>query len=143
MTGDESVLAQFPGAAIDHDNFSFFQGLLEQRLLLNRCDDCGHWHHPPSPTCPSCWSHRLTPTPVRGAGIVQLQVTVRHPVPIAGLTGPGPHRLVTVELEEQPGLRFTAPAEDPRSPELPLGCPVEITWVPRNGVALPAVRAAD
>ena len=35
---------------------------LDRKLLINRCDDCGHFHHPPKPVCPDCWSKSLTPS---------------------------------------------------------------------------------
>jgi uncharacterized protein len=142
LLDDVTILASFPDAAIDHDNLSFFRGLLEQSLLLNRCDECGHWHHPPSPTCPACWSQRLTPTEVKGTGTVQLVVTAYHPVPMAGLPGPGPNLLVTLELDEQAGLRFTAPAVGEKLSDFAIGSRAELVWFDLGVGTLPVVRPA-
>ena len=39
MTNEE-LLDAWPGIRIDQDNAAYFSGLLNQQLLMNRCDDC-------------------------------------------------------------------------------------------------------
>ncbi len=41
------VLDAFPGAPVDRDNLSWYQGLLAGELHVNRCRECETWHHPP------------------------------------------------------------------------------------------------
>ena len=36
------------------DTEFFWSGLREERLLVQRCDDCGLLRHPPRPMCPRC-----------------------------------------------------------------------------------------
>ena len=105
---DEELVERFANLPIDHDNEDFYRGWLAHELRLNRCDDCGRWHHPPRPMCPSCWSWNVTATPVSGRGVVHL-VTFLHQGPSAPGVDylAGPYPVVAVDLVEQPGLRYT------------------------------------
>ena len=106
---DATLVDRFPWVQIDHDNKHLFRGWLDRRLLINRCDDCGRFHHPPKPICPECWSQSLTPTPVTGRGVVHLAMFLRQGAPAPGVDyEKGPHPVVAVELEEQAGLRFSS-----------------------------------
>jgi uncharacterized OB-fold protein len=105
MTDDE-LLDAFPGVRIDHDNAAYHRGLLERRLLVNRCDQCATWHHPPRPVCPRCWSRSVTPTEVSGTGRIALLTVLRQGPPQPGVDYAQGHALVAVELDEQPGLRL-------------------------------------
>ena len=69
---DTALVERFAHMVIDHDTKHMFRGWLDERLLINRCDDCSRFHHPPKPVCPSCWSSSLTPTPVSGRGVIHL-----------------------------------------------------------------------
>ena len=78
------------------------------------CPDCGRWHTPLRPICPSCWSGRVGPQPVAGTGTVYA-ITLLHqgPPPVA------------------------------YSPPWPLAAvePVTLTWIERDGAPWPAFRA--
>jgi hypothetical protein len=52
----------------------------------------------------------------------------------------GPHPVVTVELEEQAGLRFTSTVVDTPLAEIRIGLPVELVWIDRYGAPFPAFR---
>jgi hypothetical protein len=43
---DDEVFERFPDVLITHDNIEHYRGLLQRRLLINRCDDCGYWIYP-------------------------------------------------------------------------------------------------
>jgi uncharacterized protein len=138
---DAEVVARFPNAPIDLESLAFFRGLTEQRVLLHRCADCGYRHHPPYPVCPRCWSTEVAASEVSGAGTVILVVTVHHPVPQAGLAGPGPHVLITLDLDEQSGLRFSAPLAVGTDRVPAIGERATITWQHPEDRLLPAVAA--
>jgi uncharacterized protein len=135
---DEELVARFPDA--DRDSAGHYRGRLERRLLLHRCQDCGHWRHPPRPVCPSCWSTRVIPTAVRGRGSVHLAIFLHQGPPATGVDYAAPYPVVTVELDEQPGLRFTSTVIDAAKEEITIGAPVELAWVERDGVPLPVFR---
>jgi len=135
MTDDESpgattgvLLDAFGGVRIDHDNAAYYGGLLEHRLLLNRCDECATWHHPPRSVCPRCWSRSLTPSEVAGTGTIALLTILRQGPRQPGVDYTDGHALVAVELDEQPGLRLggTVVGADPAS--LRLGDRVRVIW---------------
>ena len=93
---DAELLDAFGGVRIDHDNAAYHRGLLERRLLINRCDECGVWHHPPRSVCPRCWSRSVTPTDVAGDGVIAL-VTILRQGPPQPATGARDQRDMIVE----------------------------------------------
>jgi len=54
-----------------------------------------------------------------------------------------PYPVVTVELDEQVGLRFTATVVDAPNEAIAIGERVELTWIDRAGVPVPAFRLAE
>ena len=61
----------------------FWDALRDERIELQRCDDCGRWVYYPRSRCPSCLSDRLTWTPVDGDGTVYTAGTA-YDVPVEG-----------------------------------------------------------
>lgn len=135
---DAELVDRLPDVPVDAQNSEFYRGWLERRLVLNRCEDCGRWHHPAKPVCPECWSDRVRPTPVSGHGTVHLLVWLRQGPPADGVDYSTAHPVVTVELEEQAGLRFTSTVVDAQPGELAIGDAVELTWIERHGEPFPA-----
>jgi uncharacterized protein len=140
MTTDvEAVLTAYPRDQIDADNLAQFTGFFERRLVINRCDDCGTWHQPPNPLCPSCWSTNVTGTAVSGKGAIYLTMLL-HQGP--GIEPGKPMAVVVVELAEQEGLRYTAELVDYEPAELTIGQAVEVTWRDDGGAPWPVFRPA-
>ena len=138
---DAALVERFPYAQIDHDNKHLFRGWLGERLLIHRCDECAHFHHPPKPICPRCWSASLTPTRVSGRGGVHLTILLHQGPPAPGVDyAKAPHPVVTVELEEQEGLRFTSTVVDCALEDVRIGLPVELAWIDRSGAPFPVFR---
>jgi len=135
MIPAEELVARFPDVRIDLDSRAWFEGLLEHRLLVNRCTDCGRWHHPPLPRCPGCWSSAVTATEVAGRGTV---------FSVVGFPGAGDGdavALVVVDLDEQDGLRLTtAWAGDPA--EARIGRRVVAVWPGSGASPFPAFGPA-
>lgn len=137
---DEELLARLPGIRIDRDNKEYYRGLLQHRLLLNRCRQCGAWHTPPRASCPKCWSWDVVPTEVSGKGTVYL-FSFRNGVPAYGSTSESePYPVVNIELPE--GVRFTSTVIDCPKAELKIGMPVELIWIEEDGMPFPAFRPA-
>jgi hypothetical protein len=139
---DEELLESFPGARLDHVNKEFWRGLLSRQLRLNRCDDCGWWHHEPKPVCPRCWSKALVATPVSGHGTIHLLMLLHQGPPAEGVDYSTPHPVVTVELDEQEGLRFTSTVVDVEPDRLRIGERVELAWIERMEHPHPVFRLA-
>jgi uncharacterized OB-fold protein len=124
----EDLLDAWPGVRIDHDNLAFYRGLLGQVLLLNRCDDCAHWHHPPRPVCPKCWSAAVTPTEVNGDGFVAIVTILRQGSRQPGVDYADGHSLVAIELDEQPGLRVSGTIVETAAADVAVGDRVRMIW---------------
>jgi uncharacterized OB-fold protein len=138
---DEQVWEAFAGAMIDRDNFEHHRGLLERRLLINRCQACGYWIYPHRPLCPSCWSWDVVPTEVSGEGTVYM-FTLLHldRGPAAVLETPTP--LAAVELAEQAGLRYLATVVNCAGGDIKHDMAVRLVWIDRDGVPAPAFEPA-
>ena len=72
-----------------------------RELRINRCGQCGTWHHPPRPLCPACWSTDVKATPVSGDGTLFMTVFLHQGPPVEGVDYSTPYPVVTVELDEQ------------------------------------------
>src|SRR5579864_6598602 len=105
----QEVLGRYPRNWIDLDNFALFEGFLDHRLLINKCQDCQRYFQPPWPSCPDCWSDRVEPTEVSGHGLVHTFV-ILHTGALRGAEGVDyikGHPLAVIQLQEQEGLRVT------------------------------------
>ena len=142
LLSDDELVEMFKGLGIDRDSAAHFRGRLDRRLLINRCGACGHMHHPPRPICPRCWSTDLRPTPVRGSGTIHLLVFLHQGPAVEGVDYALPYPLATVELDEQEGLRFTATVVGSPNEEIAIGARVELGWIDRAGIPVPAFRLA-
>ena len=140
MLSDEELMDAFPGVRVDHDNAPHYRGLLERRLLINRCDDCGTWHHPPRSVCPACWSRAVTATEVRGEGTIAILTFLHQRPRRAGTDDDAPYPVAAVELTEQAGLRVVATIVGARPTEIVLDAPVQLAWIERDGRPVAAFR---
>jgi uncharacterized OB-fold protein len=140
MLSDAELIERFRGHALSRDNAAHFRGRLDRRLLIDRCDGCGVWHHPPAPVCPACWSMSITPTQVAGTGTIHLVIVLQQHAPIPGVGDASPYPVVTVELDEQPGLRFTGTVVGAGLDEVVIGRRVQLDWIDRDGEPVPVFR---
>lgn len=136
-------MARFPGEPITHDNAAQYRGRLRRELLMNRCEDCGRWHAPAKPVCPDCWSWRVSAEPVSGDGEIYLAIFLHRGPDAPGVDYSTPYPVVTVELAEQEGLRFTSTVVGAGNDAIRIGAPVSLTWIDRAGVPLPVFELRD
>lgn len=137
---DRELVERFAGHHLDHDSAPHFRGRLERRLLMNRCNACGEWHHPPRPVCPACWSSDVVATDVAGEGAIHLAIFLHQGPPAEGVDYSTPYPVVTVELDEQAGLRFTSTVVGAANEAITIGARVALDWIDRGGVPLPVFR---
>ncbi len=140
---DEDLWSRFRDHQLDHDNAPHFRGRLQHQLLINRCSSCGTWHEPPKPICPVCLSDRVTATPVSGNGAIYMVVLLHQGPPVEGVDYSTPYPVVTVELDEQPGLRFSSTVIGSANDEIRIGRRVELDWITRNGAPMPVFRLSE
>jgi hypothetical protein len=138
---DSELVERYGGVRLDHTNKHFYRALLDKELRLSRCADCGWWHHRPKPICPRCWSSNIAATPVSGRGTIHLVIFLHQGPPAEGVDyGAGPHPVVTVELEEQEGLRFTSTVVGAVNDDIVIGAPVELEWIERDDRPFPVFK---
>ena len=102
----------------------FWEGLQQERLLIQRCDRCRGWQWGPEFCCHRCRSFDLTYTETEPRGRIYSHERVWHPVHPA-LAEQGPYIVVLVELPSADGVRLVGNLlGDPRQ-ELVIGSEVE------------------
>lgn len=138
---DEELCSLFPGA-VDRDSAAHYRGRLRRQLLINRCAACGTWHAPPKPICPSCLSERVVATPVSGRGTIFMAIFLHQGPPAEGVDYSTPYPVVTVDLDEQAGLRYSSTVVGSANEEIQIGRRVELGWIMRGGTPLPVFRLA-
>ncbi len=137
---DDELVARYPGRQLDHDNKAHYRGWMNRRLLINRCADCGTWHERPRPCCPACWSFDVRPTEVSGAGTIYMAIFLHQGPPAESIDYSTPHPVVTVELDEQPGLRISSTVIGAPNDQITIGRRVTLDWIERGGVPMPVFR---
>jgi uncharacterized OB-fold protein len=141
MLSDAELVERLAHLPVERDTAEHYRGYLRRELVMNRCADCGRWHHPMRPMCPSCWSLNVVPTSMSGRGVVHLFIALHQGPAAEGVDyAAGPYPVVTVELREQEGLRFTATMVDCALDDITIGMPVQLTWLERSGAPYPAFR---
>jgi uncharacterized OB-fold protein len=118
----------------------YWDGLLQGRLRLQRCADCGKIRHYPRPMCDACWSMNTDWVDASGNGTVH-SWTITHYAFHPGFKGDLPYVLLTVDLPE--GVRMNAQARGIDPSQLRVGLPVVVAFDPvKADLTLPVFNAA-
>ena len=139
---DAEVFEAFVGYLIDRDNVEHYRGRLQRRLIVNKCSECRHLHHPPQAVCPHCWHGGVEPAEVSGNGTVTLRSVVHVGPAAPGIDYEKGHTIVVVELDEEPGLYFGSAIDERYRDEIGFGTRVSLMWLDRAGVPVPAFQPA-
>jgi uncharacterized protein len=87
----------------------FWDALHDERVILQRCDECAAWVYYPRARCPECLSDRLEWHEVSGGGTV-FTFTVTHQPTAPAFADEMPQLIAVVELDE--GVRLTSTLVD-------------------------------
>jgi uncharacterized OB-fold protein len=82
----------------------------------------------------------MATTEVSGRGEIDALTYELRPPPGAAEDAPTPYPIAAVQLEEQPGLRFTATVVGAQPADLSIGARVALDWIDRRGVPVPVFR---
>jgi uncharacterized OB-fold protein len=114
-------------------NRAFWTGGADGLLLVQRCERCGRWQHPPEAACASCGGS-VRAEPVSGAGTVYTFTVNHHPFNPAV---PVPYVIAMVVLDEQDDLRLLTNLVDVDPAAVDIGLRVRVAferhgehWVP-------------
>ena len=90
-----------------------------------------------------CWRSRLSPTAVTGSGIIHLAIFLHQGPPADGVDYSTPYPVVTVQLDEAPGLRFTSTVIGSSNDAIRIGRRVRLDWIDRLGTPVPVFRLVE
>jgi uncharacterized protein len=114
-----------PAASID--TIGWWQAAVEHRLVIQRCDNCGRFRHPPGPVCPHCrnWAASFIDQP--GTGTIYTLTRVHQPfLPELAL----PYVIAVIDLDglEADTIRLVTNIVDADPDEVAIGARVEVVW---------------
>lgn len=112
-----------PVPAADGLDSPYWQGLRENRLMIQRCSSCHHWQWGPEWICHRCHSFDLGFEEVQPRGTIYSHERVWHPVHPA-LKEQGPYIVVLVEIAEADGVRLVGNLLGDPGQELNIGSEV-------------------
>ena len=113
------------------------------RLEWQRCQDCGHFQHPPYPTCLNCMSINLKFEPVGGSGTIYAY-TFMHHTGDKRFASAVPYASIVVELDEAPGALMAGNLLGVPHTEAKVGRRVEVVFESLNDdITLPQLKLAD
>jgi uncharacterized OB-fold protein len=117
----------------------FWTAARECRLVRPVCDSCGQSFFTPQLICPHCLNEGWTYRTSSGHGIVYSSTVVHRP-PSPAL--PAPYQLAIVDMDE--GWHLLTNIIDAGDEPVPIGAPVEVTWVPIDDQwTFPAFRTTE
>ncbi len=129
-----------PRPVADDLSRPFWEAARQHRLVVQRCQDCGYFNHPPRPACDACQSQRLHFEPVSGRGTIY-SFTVMHQPNVAGFETDTPYLNLLVELVEQPLLFMVSYLPAAALPAVRIGAPVAVYFEEVDAeVTLPQFR---
>lgn len=108
----------------------FYRGLEAQKLLVQKCTNCGALRSLPSPGCENCASLDWEPITLSGEGEVYSYVMHYHP-PLPGFDVPHPMAVVTMDE----GVRLLGAMDGTDPADLAVGRRVKAEFVRRDTVA--------
>lgn len=139
---DQAIFEHYHDVRIDHDNIAHYRGMLAGKLLINRCDGCGHWIYPHRSMCPECFCWEVTATEVSGRGKLHMYAFLNQSRdPDKPLSEP--LQVAAIELAEQAGLRYLSRIIDCPADRLHHDMPVALVWIEENGRQWPAFKAVE
>ena len=121
----------------------FWDAAKRESLELQRCQDCGHFQHPPYPTCLNCMSIVLKFEPVGGSGTIYAYTFMYH-TGDKRFASAVPYASIVVELDDAPGALMAANLLGVPHTEAKVGQRVEVVFEPLDDeITLPQFRLAD
>lgn len=125
MSRDSRGVPGKPVPEVDATLAPYFAAAKQQRLVVQRCADCGALRFPPRELCSGCLSSRVEWTDVSGRGEV-FSFNVMHQIYHPAFASEVPYAVVVVKLAEGPKLISNVVDCPPE--EIRIGMPVEVVF---------------
>lgn len=116
-----------PAPAPDGLDAPYWEAAAAERLVMQRCRDCGTWQWGPEWTCHACASFNLAFEEVPQTGRIYSYERVWHPVHPA-LREQGPYIVVLVEFPGHDGARMVGNLLGDPQQAVPIGAAVDAVF---------------
>lgn len=120
-----SAKFQKPLPYIDDISRPYWAAARRHELVLQRCQECGHYRYPAGITCPHCLAERLEWVKASGRGTVYTW-TVFHRAYHPAFASDVPYAVVAIELDEGP--RLVSNLVNCNIEDIKVGMPVEVVF---------------
>jgi len=124
----------------------FWDGCKEGKLMIQRCQGCGYYQHPPNYMCIECRDRfaELKFEEVSGRATLYTHYMC-YDTSVNGFENKVPYAVLIVELEEQPELLLMSNLLNhdpgPLGENLPIGLPLEVVFEKANDdITIPQFR---
>lgn len=105
----------------NHDSKHYWQGLRDGKLLIQQCDQCQTYRHPPQPMCEKCQCLKWSAVASEGFGTIHSFTVIHYPeIPPFDY----PNAIVLVDLDE--GVRIASQLENTEPPDIKIGARVKV-----------------
>jgi uncharacterized protein len=136
-----TTLSARPRPKLDADGAPFWAAAREERLVIQRCADCGTLRYYPRRQCPVCWSDTCEWVQASGRGTIYTWSIVRR-APSPGFQDIVPYAVALIDLDE--GVRVLSRLVDSALEEVRIGASVQVRFeVLDNEVTLPLFTLTD
>lgn len=111
------------------DNQPFWDAADQHEMALQKCNDCGHYAHPPGPACATCGSQNVTWEQFGSdikASIYTYVISYRPFLP--GFQDDLPLIIAQAELENVPEVKIMCNILDCKPEDVYVGMPVKMIW---------------
>ena len=112
-----------PIASPDGLDAPYWQGLQENKLMIQRCSACQRWQWGPEWICHGCHSFDIAYEEVEPRGVIYSHERVWHPVHPA-LKEQGPYIVVLIELSAAENVRIVGNLLGDPTQSIPIGAEV-------------------
>lgn len=135
------VLSHGPVPQPTTDTEEYWKAAAEHQLKLPYCESCNRYFFYPRSRCRYCHSADVVWRQVSGHG--KLLSYVINYLPFAEFESKEPQVIAIVELEEGANVLSQIVTDSPTPETLPLGAPLEVVFVEREGMTLPFFHLAE
>lgn len=130
-----------PIPTLTEDSKPYWEGCKRHELLIQRCEDCGHYRFPPSGLCPKCMSMKTQWARVSGRGKVY-SWTIFHYLYHPAFSQDIPYNVAIVELDEGPRMHTNIVGCS--NEDIYIDMPVEVVFEDiSQEIALPKFRPRE
>ncbi len=106
----------------------FWDACNQDRLVLQHCDACDRFQHPPERSCAECGlSGSLSWRQVGGSGTVYSYAVI-YDTPIAMLQEDQPYTAAVIDLDDAPGINMISHLPGTPVDDIPIGAPVRLVF---------------